>query len=1051
MVSRYQIYSKESTVLVEKGNILADNHIGILAVGGNITLQEGALITAKNGGIGIYADGKAPVFSGEINVESGGKDKYSMGIYRKGVRKEEGISWNNPQKVNQSGDYTIGVVLDDSDGFIPVAGASVGGANYMVKVVALDNSNLDIKGQIKVLDGKHNIGIYGDNSTIKISTDSDAQEGDIIVSGNKNLDDASLGVYLNGGEYSGKGTITLGNYALGIYGENLTKENALSHVGTSMVIGNGALGIYGSSKTGSMSSLNFSMSEGMKLGAGSIGVYGNNIHSKTEGNISVGSDMAMGIVSEGDGDVNYTGAMDIADRSNSQSIGIYKIDGEGTITTSADTWKVGNYGYGIYLNQNSSGPSEKEATVSNHASMNLGTAGVGIYSNGKNDVKNYGNISVGTTDIVDGTKVRSVGIYLLGGGMGENHGEITVDREYSIGVYGEGVGTSFTNYGTIEVNNGGTGILVKNGAVAINEGNIVLGANKGTEGTDSIGMAAYSGAYIVNTANGTITGNTGIGMYVGKGATYLNEGKITLSNGTYITGPGKVENRGLMTVEAVKTSDDSSDGGPVTISGNGEIKIGDGYTSLGGTLETAGNIVVDGAYVDITTGTPIFKAPSVTGDIKLLPNFALTGNGISYEIKNFIDTALTGEDLEKLTVKTSPLFTNEVTADGSLIIAKVPYADLTVGDRYENLENGLDNILEQSGGNGKDAEILKGMNAYLEGLSDEDFDEEASNMLGELRGDIYSTIQTRMQNIDSAFDSSFTELESSFNKTPDNNKFSVIYRDSDYRDKTAGIDDYDYNIAGLLYMKERDRDKFGNKYGYTLGFSGARFKFKDGGSKENIYSLRAGAHMRRNLSDEYGVSWLSRIDLGYNRHNADRKLNLQKDYEDHGDYNSMSVAFDNKISKALFLDSSRELDIYSDLKLEYGRFFGFKEHSGDDGGLELKIKSNDYTSVQLGVGLSGFQKLYSGKNHTLKLLGDVKYAYDFGDNYSENRAKLVNGGEGYYDLMAPEKVRGEVIGKLGMVLEKENHYGVTFEVEAKDEGSRCGTTLNYSVRFNYKM
>ena len=114
----------------------------------------------------------------------------------------------------------------------------------------------------------------------------------------------------------------------------------------------------------------------------------------------------------------------------------------------------------------------------------------------------------------------------------------------------------------------------------------------------------------------------------------------------------------------------------------------------------------------------------------------------------------------KLTPVTSPLFIAKVTDKGSLVIAKKPYADLTIGDQFDALDKGLDNILKNSGGNGKDAEILKGLNEYLEGLPADQFERETSLKLAETRGDIYATIQGRMQDINRAFDNSFYELES---------------------------------------------------------------------------------------------------------------------------------------------------------------------------------------------------------------------------------------------------------------------------------------------------
>ena len=74
-----------------------------------------------------------------------------------------------------------------------------------------------------------------------------------------------------------------------------------------------------------------------------------------------------------------------------------------------------------------------------------------------------------------------------------------------------------------------------------------------------------------------------------------------------------------------------------------------------------------------------------------------------------------------------------------------------------------------------------------------------------------------MQDINQAFDNSFYELESSYNLTKDSSKYSVIYTDGNYKDSTLGIDDYDYKVMGLLYMKEKEGTEYGSKYGYTVG------------------------------------------------------------------------------------------------------------------------------------------------------------------------------------------------------------------------------------------
>ncbi len=402
-----------------------------------------------------------------------------------------------------------------------------------------------------------------------------------------------------------------------------------------------------------------------------------------------------------------------------------------------------------------------------------------------------------------------------------------------------------------------------------------------------------------------------------------------------------------------------------------------------------------------------------------------------------------------LTPATSPLFIAKVTDSGSLVIAKRPYADLVIGEQFDNLYKGLDNILENSGGNGRDADILKGLNAYLEGS--DDFENEASSMLAETRGDIYATIQGRMQDINQAFANSFYELESSYNLTKDSSKYSVLYTAGNYKDGTTGIDEYDYKIAGLLYMKEKEGTEYGSKYGYTLGFAGTKFDFDDGGSKETVMSLRAGVHRVKRLSDEHNLSWLTRLDLGYNRHSAKRKLNLQETYENKGEYNTYSVSLDNKLMKNIYTDLSRNLDVYGVLNLEYGRIDGFTERAGSNGGLELKIKRNDYFSVQAGAGVKASQRIYAVNDISVKATVDAKYLYELGKNYDRNEAKLKNGEEGYYSLIKPEEREGKLIGTVGFTVEKANHMGVTFEVSAANESHKKNSDIKYGVRFNYKF
>ena len=1041
------MYSKDA-VLNFSGNITADNQIGIVADGGSINVVGASAITVQNGGIGAYVKNAAPAFGATaINVQGGTSSKYSMGVYYDGV-----AALGAAPVVTQTGSYTIGMVLNNSTG-TTAGGISLGSTadNNQVGVMAKGNSNLTIAGNISV-DGDKNIGVYGESS--QITANGNLSVGNSSASGNKST--SSIGVSLNGGTYTGAGDISVGDYSIGVFGKGMTAGSTITQ-GTgaqTMTVGKDGLGIYGAGTGGTISAAMSSITVGTD---NAIGVYAKGMDSIVTGNMNIGANTSIGIVSEGNGDITYTGAMAVANKASTASVGIYKADGTGTISTSAGNWSVGNSGYGIFLNQNA----RQSAAINNNADMNLGMSAVGIYSNGNNTVSNTGNITVGSTNVNgdhnDTTKhENSIGMYLSGGTAATSSGIITVNHDHSVGVYGAGAGTRFTNTGIMNIDNGGVGVLVRDGAVAINEagGNINLGGTLASSGGKTVGMAAYTGATIEN--KGTITVNEGIGMLVGNQANLINRGTIHVNNGTGIEGAGNITNTGNIVVTGTGKKEETSGltaarVGAVIIQPDGTIKINDKYTAIGGTLSTAGNIVVNGAYVDATTKTPLFNAHSVSGDVRILPNFALTGNGISYEIKGFVNTAASTITGTKLTPVTSPLFIAKVTNKGDLVIAKRPYADLTIGKQFDAMDKGLDNILKNSGGKGRDADILKGLNHYLEGTAKNKFTGEASKKLAEFRGDIYATIQGRMQDINRAFDNSFYELETSYNLTKDSSKYSVIYTDGNYRDSTLGIDDYDYKVMGLLYMKEKEGTEYGSKYGYTLGFAGSKFDFDDGGSKEDVYSLRAGVHRVKNLSDVHKVSWLSRIELGYNRHIAKRKLNLHKTYENKGEYNTYSVAFDNRVTKVIYTDLSRQLDVYADLDLEYGKVDEFKESAGSKGGLEVQIKDNDYLSAQLGAGVKASQRIYAGNDVSVKVTADVKYAYELGDNYDGNKARLKNGGEGYYSLITPEEKEGKLTGKIGLTVEKANHMGVTFEVEAADEGNRKDSSIKYGVRFNYKF
>jgi hypothetical protein len=1045
------MYSKNSA-LSFTGNITANNKTGIVAEGAGTITGIGSAITAQNGGVGIYVKGGIPTFTGiTVAVQTGTASKYSIGIYYDGVS-----SIGTTPTITQTGSYTIEKVLNNSTG--TTGGISLGnaGATNQIGVMAKDNSNLTVTGIISV-GGDNNIGVYGENSSV--NTTNNISVLNSAVSTDKST--ASIGIVLNGKSYLGTGDFSIGDYSIGIFGKGMTSVSTITQNGTTMSVGKNGLGIYGEgagSITANMSNIAVGTDN-------AIGVYAKGLNSLVTGNMSIGANTSLGIVNKGNGNVSYTGDITIANKASTGSIGIYKIDGTGTITTSAGNWVVGNSGYGIYLKQSAG----QQATINNSANMILGTSSVGIFSDGNNTISNTGNITVGITDVQgDHSKVQnhlnSVGIYIDGGTIAQNTGTITVNHDHSVGIYGSGIGTRFTNYGNINADNGGVGILVRNNAVAINAigANITLGSISASCGAITIGMAAYN-ATIIN--DGTITVNDGIGMNIGIGGMFENNGTIILNNGVGIEGAGITVNGGTIIVNGGTAMGPGGVGaanvGAVEIKPDGTIIINDKYVSIGGTLSTVGAIVVNGAYADVTTGTPLFNASSVSGEVKLLPNFATTGNGISYEIKGFVNTALGVITGSKITPVTSPMFVAKVTNNGDLVIAKRPYADLTIGEQFYALYNGLDNVLKNSGGIGRDADVLMGMNAYLNGIYNESgnraFTEETQRVLAEFRGDIYTTSLKRILNVQSAFNKSFEELESSYNFTKDTVKYSVIYQDGGYEDETVGVDNYDYKIHGLYMMKEYEGKNYAHKYGYMAGFAVSKFEFDDAPtynekSTEDIYSLRLGLYNSFTFGESNFLTLRSKLEIGANIHEAKRKIELEKTYTNNGKYESYNVMFDNRLSMEIYKSYKSEIKLYGDLNLEYGYISKFKEKAKGDSGLELQIEGRDYFRAEMALGVKAAHRIHVGNNFSVKITGDISYGYQFGNGDTEYvKAKVYKGDEGTYNLIRPFEEKGKLKGIVGVTFEKANHYGVTFDVEATKHDNKASNDIKYSLRFNYKF
>ena len=1078
------LYVGNGGTIVGTGTLEADDNIGLMidGTGAPSTITGITQIDVKNGGVGAYILNNGTLPTG-LTVDildgiGGSTPKYSIGVYYSGATAGAGTPIILPT-FNQVGEYTIGAAFEEgTDAVISgtIATTSAAGKNQ-VSVMSKGTATLGniLKTDTIIVAGSENIGLYGEYS--------DLTTGDIILGASAPSSDkstASIGIY---GKNSSITTddLYVGNYSIGIYGDTIGAGGITTN---DITVGENAIGIYG---TGSGLITTTGVVAVGKTS--SIGVYGSDVNISVTGPLmTVEEGTSVGVVSENGGNVNYSGAMIIADKgADTGSIGIYK-KGTGIVTTGADNWIVGESGYGLYLIED--GIAGVPNIAINNATMNLGMSAVGIYGEGADvEIRNNGHIIVGETDIAGDHSFKadhknSVGIYLTEKAQGVNTGIIDVLETHSAGVYVHGEDAYFENAvgGIINVDNGATGILVKRytdpsmliGGIAVNNGIINLGNSNGPiiANTVNVGMAAYEGSTIINGTTGIINVSSGTAMYIATGGILDNQGEINIygASGVGVQGAGTVVNAGIINlIGGMGLAKDTDSAvvreGSVVIDGTG-ITINGNYITVGGTITADAPIILNGAFVDIRNfrgEIPLFQAPDVSGVIKLVPSFATLGNGYAFVVDNFTKSLVAGGVSGTVTVETSPMFITNVGLGGELFVAKKPYVELlapgtmttTESSQFKNLYDGLDEILySDPTGTSKDSLVLKGLNEYLETIyassGTEAFNAEASRTISETRGDVYGTIQKRMQTIQKSFDGSFEELLSSYNTTKDSGKFSVMYTRGDYKDDTLGVDEYDYSIQGLLYMKEFEGRNFGNKWGYTLGFAVSKFDFDDGPtygskSKEDVYSLRTGIHNVKNFNEEDSLRLVSRLELGYNRHETTRVLELDKVYKNKGKYDTYQVTLDNRLEKTVYRSMTSKVDLFAGLNLEYGIVNSFSE----SGSLALKVKDNDYFSIQPEIGIKAEKRSYLGSKLSVKLYAEGSYAYELGDNYDRNKAKISSVDSEWYNLIKPEDEEGFFKGVLGLSLERSNKIGVSFDTEARKHDNKKDADLRYNLRLKY--
>ena len=511
------IYGNTSTVLGNTSSItVGDSGVGLYSSTGDITVNSGAKIKLLKGGTGTTpADGATGVFvenkgsAGSVNVNvhnliEGPLGKRSYGYFFKGV--------SNLAYTNTNG--SAPVTMDDGAIFIYSEATGGTGIQNAQDLTAAGNNIIGIyqkggiiknSGKLDFNTGTKNTGIYTKEGTAINEAARIIEVGatnfGMVTSDNNNIN----------GKLINNSTIKItASKGTGMYSDS-TATDAVKNTGLITAAGvTDAVGIYGKTVTNETTGT-------ITMGDNSIGIYSNGGDVKNFGNLTVGTNKSIGVLTVGTGQtVSFDGNITIGNDSfglvnqgsgnhiisaatnttlGTDSVFIYQNDSTGRVENYTTLISSGDRNYGLYGN----GTMDNNGTID----FSTGNGNVGMYATTGGIGRNYGNIKVGFSN----TSTKEYGVGMATGyydddrtsptygqtfnqGTIENHGTIEVTNPNTIGMYAVGAGSKAVNYGHINLLGSETvGMYIDRGAV---------GENWGTIQTAASGLTKVKGVYVAN-------------------------------------------------------------------------------------------------------------------------------------------------------------------------------------------------------------------------------------------------------------------------------------------------------------------------------------------------------------------------------------------------------------------------------------------------------------------------------------------------------------------------------------------------------------------------
>ena len=1034
------------------------------------------IVTGKEG-IGVYADNTKVTFETDYGVEV--KDK-GTGVFIEG--NNPSLTDNKTFELKYSGVPTKSAVAFFMNNKSTASGAAM--LNNMN--IRLTDTSQNIEGLVGIL-ARGATGELNNQGNITADAGYGIiSEGvEVRNSGNITLTNPvsetpkkeSVGIYSkNGNKVTNSGNITVGKYSVGIYGNEVQNSGNLN-------IGNSGTGIF--SQGGNVDLTGGTITVGSDQAAA---VYANGdgqtVTAHAGSNISIGDNSFGILVEKGAGAAGNKVISNIAAINNlgNDTVYIYSNDNRtgAQVINNTDLTASGSFNYGIY--------SAGEVINNGNINFGAGDGNIGIFSTHGGTAVNNASITVGES-YMDPTNVLNnryaIGMAagytptaaeIAAGKVGYtgnivNNGVINVTGKGSIGMYGTGAGTTVYN-GTASNRNAvinlnsseTTGIYLDNGAYGYNYGKI---KSNGSNLSKVVGVVVRNGSTIENHGEIDITAADAVGI--------LTKGDMAGNNLGIVKNYGSFNINGTA-VPAGTRAEDISDPSIIGVSKASDltktvegVKIEVPRGSVTGTITVNGTPVVPevattsgeefktmevskiGMYIDTSNRnytTPITGLSALTNlkkaDLIIGAEAAQNTNGKYIQLDSRITDPYSAmiranQQIEKWSIYSGSLTwmatVSQNSNDGTIqnaYLAKIPYTywagneatPVNVRDTY-NFLDGLEQRYGVEALGSRENQLFQKLNGI--GNNEAILFYQA---MDEMMGHQYANTQMRINATGNMLDKEFRYLKDEWrNPSKQNNKIKVFGMRDEYKTDTAGIIDYTSNAYGVAYVHEDETVKLGHSSGWYAGAVHNRFKFKDiGNSKENQTMLKAGVFKTISpASDHNGnLRWTISGDVfaGINEMNR-RFLVVDDIFQAKANYYSYGAALKNELGYDIRMSERTHLKPYGLLKMEYGRFTGIKEKSGE---MRLEVEGNDYFSVKPEVGLE-FKYIQPLAVRTQLSVG-ITAAY-------ENELGKVG------DVNNRARVRYTTADWFGIRGEKEDRRGNgKFDLNIGIDNTRVGFTLN---------